>query len=203
MGQSPGRITATSPLLLLLNGAPGVGKSTLARRLAADTPGMAVVDVDAIRTALPDWRARPETKLEARRTALDRVEAALVEGRDVVVPQLLARPDFAEELAAVAAADGARFLEVVLRAPLDVVTARFLARRRTSRAAHPEGDLDPGELKGVLAALAGRTGVLPVDASGSEDQTYVALRTALLSYGADRPTRGVTVNWTRPAPDPR
>jgi predicted kinase len=181
-------------LVLLLNGAPGIGKSTLARRLARDLPGMVVVDVDVIRTSLPEWSARPESRLEARSLAIDRVEAALVEGHDVVVPQLLARPEFADELAGVAATQGARFLEVLLRAPLAEVTDRFLARRRMSRAPHPEGDLDPAELPGVVAALHRRTGVLPVDASGSEDQAYVALRRALLSYGEDRPL-GLSVRW--------
>ncbi|MDR7312720.1 putative kinase [Nocardioides luteus] len=42
--------------LILINGMPGVGKSTLARRFAADHPGTLVCDVDVLRTFVSGWR---------------------------------------------------------------------------------------------------------------------------------------------------
>lgn len=47
-------------MLILINGAPGVGKSTLAQRYVEDQPLALLLDIDELRTALGGWRERPE-----------------------------------------------------------------------------------------------------------------------------------------------
>ena len=41
--------------LILLNGPPGVGKSTLASRYAAQHPGALRCDIDVLRTMIGGW----------------------------------------------------------------------------------------------------------------------------------------------------
>ena len=43
-------------VLLHLNGAPGVGKSTIAERLVATRPGWLNCDIDILRTLLGGWQ---------------------------------------------------------------------------------------------------------------------------------------------------
>jgi predicted kinase len=73
-------------VLLLINGAPGVGKSTLARRYADDHPLTLVVEIDAIRTQLGGWQTRDESRLIARELAIALIRAHLAAGHDIVVP---------------------------------------------------------------------------------------------------------------------
>jgi len=87
------------PRLLLINGLPGSGKSTLAARYVADRALALCLDVDVVRGLLGDWQEHPhDAGLLARRLALAMARVALREGRDVVVPQFLARPQFLGEL---------------------------------------------------------------------------------------------------------
>ena len=91
------------PRLLLINGLPGSGKSTLAARYVADRPLALCLDVDVVRGLLGAWQEHPhEAGLLARRLALAMARVALHEGRDVVVPQFLGRPQFIGELEALA-----------------------------------------------------------------------------------------------------
>ena len=86
------------PRLLLINGLPGSGKSTLAARYVAERPLALCLDVDVVRGLLGAWSDRPhEAGLLARRLALAMARLVLGEGRDVVVPQFLARPAFIGE----------------------------------------------------------------------------------------------------------
>ena len=82
-----------------------------------------------MRGLLGAWSDRPhEAGLLARRLALAMARLALGEGRDVVVPQFLARPAFIGELEALAGELGAEFVEVVLVEAPDVAAARLAQR---------------------------------------------------------------------------
>jgi predicted kinase len=74
-------------VLLLVNGPPGVGKSTLARRYVADRPRALLVEVDELRTRLGGWATDEESKVLARELAVDLIHGHLARGYDVVVPQ--------------------------------------------------------------------------------------------------------------------
>ncbi|MGK3205283.1 AAA family ATPase [Amycolatopsis sp. MEPSY49] len=115
--------------LILLNGPPGSGKSTLARRYADDHPPALALDVDRVRAMIGGWRTEPgQAGLLAREIALAAARTHLSAGHDVVVPQLLARPGFAERLEALAGETGASFHEVVLLPGIEETCRRFAGR---------------------------------------------------------------------------
>jgi predicted kinase len=121
-------------VLVLLNGAPGVGKSTLADLLVRQRPMMLALDVDRIKHALGRWDDDAEAAgVHARRLAVALIREHLAAGYDVAVAQYLARTDFIEDLEKVSRASGAQFLEVILF--IDVST---LARRLRRRQARPD-----------------------------------------------------------------
>ncbi|WP_112133922.1 AAA family ATPase [Glycomyces dulcitolivorans] len=124
------------PRLILLNGAPAVGKSKLARRYAEDCPLALVLDLDQLRRMLGRWRDDPTgAGLRIRSVAIAAVREHLAAGYDVVVPQLVGRVEFIERLAAIAAEVGARFDEVFLVDDEESLVRRFA--ERTDAAADP------------------------------------------------------------------
>jgi len=80
-----------APRLVLLNGLPGIGKSTLADRFPVALPRWVVLDADRIRRRMPEDLG--QTVAAARGQVLARAAAHLGDGDDVVVPQLVARVD--------------------------------------------------------------------------------------------------------------
>jgi predicted kinase len=115
--------------LILVNGPPGVGKSTVAQRYVDAHPGVLNLDIDRIRRLIGGWRDVPVTAGgSARVLALAMARAHLMAGHDVVIPQYLGRLAFIERLEALAREVGAAFVEVVLLAGRDEVQRRFAAR---------------------------------------------------------------------------
>lgn len=102
----------TGTRLVLVNGMPGAGKSTLAERYRAEHHGVLVVEADALR----GWiGGDPADHAEAsRHLALAMARAHLEAGYDVVVPQLVARLDQLERFERVAEDAGAEMVHVVL-----------------------------------------------------------------------------------------
>jgi len=130
------------PRLVLLNGAPGSGKSTLARRWIGRHPLALMLDVDTLRGDLGGWADDPiAAGRTARRLALVLADAHLRDGRDVIVPQFLARPEFADALAATATAAGADHVEVVLTSSAAEAQARFAARAGSDDRNHRDARL--------------------------------------------------------------
>jgi predicted kinase len=146
------------PHLILLNGPPGIGKSTLANRLASDHPLTLVLDIDSIRTSMGAWETHDESKLLARLIAMEMARAHLRSGHDVVVPQLLGRLEFIEKLAALAAERGATFHEILVLASNAGAYARLQARRaEIDRVGIPHplrmATLDVDQLDATIRAL--------------------------------------------------
>lgn len=120
------------PVLVLINGAPGAGKSSLADLLASEDDGAVAVHVDQIKHAQDDWASDPHAAgLRARVLALEIVSAHLRAGANAYVGQFLARPAFVEALEQAAADNGADFVELLLEAPLDALGERLDRRGRT------------------------------------------------------------------------
>lgn len=175
--------------LILLNGAPGVGKSTLARRWASERPGTLVCDIDLLRTWVSGWRdSFVPTGAMVRPAAQALIRAYLPAG-DVVLPQLIANMAELDAFASVAHDAGASFSHVVLRDPVGSAAERF--RRRTGEDPwHEEvrrlveedgGDALLADYEQRLASLvASRPSALVVESiEGDEDGTYAALVAAL------------------------
>jgi predicted kinase len=178
------------PRLVHLNGAPGVGKTSLAKRWVDEHPLALLVDIDALRTALGGWREHDESRLVARDLALSLVETHLSAGHDVVVPQYLGRIAFVDALDALAARCGARFVEVVLDAPADVAAARFRSRRAElleQAEDHPQLDVADEDVDAAVeeacAAIdrlaAVRPAAVRVPADRSAEETYAELLAAV------------------------
>lgn len=116
-------------MLLVLNGPPGIGKSTLARRYVDDHPLAFCLDIDEIRRRMGRWQDHELTSgTLARRMAVEMARVHLSGGHDVVVPQYLGRVDFLAQLEALAADVCASFVEVVLMDTRAASSRRFAAR---------------------------------------------------------------------------
>ncbi len=140
--------------LIHINGAPGTGKTSLARRYVGDHPLALLVDIDGLRTQLGQWDRLDESRTMARELALALAETHLVLDHDVVVPQYVGRLEFVERLDALALKCGAEFVEVMLFAEPMVAVERF-RRRRDELASvagmHPEADVGEVEVEDVVA----------------------------------------------------
>lgn len=173
--------------LVLINGAPGAGKSTLAEALVRDLRMALALDVDGLKHAMGRWDEDPVASgVQARRLALAVAAEHLREGYDVVMGQYLARTPFVEALEGLAEQVEARFVEVVL-----AVDARTLADRLALRHSHPDrpehqvnnGLVQPHEagrlVESIEALCLARPRARRVDAGGTPEATLDLLRAAV------------------------
>lgn len=115
--------------LVLINGAPGTGKSTLAQRYVDRHPLTLNLDIDWVRALLGDWRGdETGAGLLARALSLAMARTHLSSGHDVLVPQYLGRLGFICELEGLAGEVGARFHEIVLLDTAVNSVRRFVER---------------------------------------------------------------------------
>jgi predicted ABC-type ATPase len=136
-----------TPRLILINGVPASGKSTLARawceRHAPELP--LAIDIDTIRSMLGGWRdAVVDAGLAARDIAVAGIEVHLRSGRDVVVAQYLRRSEFIDRLESAAAACGAIFVETALEIDAADAQSRFRERAAAGGTHDRHGELDAG-----------------------------------------------------------
>lgn len=177
------------PRLLHLNGPPGIGKSTLARRYADERPGVLDADIDLLRMLVGGWQDDFVTTGEiVRPGALALIGAHLASGRDVVVPQMVARSSEVERFRSAATAAGATYTQVMLVDDREAAIARF--HRRTGEGplldhvrdvvARDGGDRFLGMLHDGLMTLSRRDGVVVLDSvEGDLDGTYRRLLAAV------------------------
>jgi predicted kinase len=137
--------------LIHLNGPPGIGKSTLARRYAAEHPGVLNCDIDVLRTLIGGWQSNfGEAGAPIRPAALAMIRAYLASGHDVVLPQMLVNPTELARFEACAVGVGAQFIERVLMDTPATYVARF-HRRGASEAEDPWHD----QVRAIVVAQGG------------------------------------------------
>lgn len=140
--------------LVLINGAPGSGKSALARRYVTEHPLALSLDIDVVRGLLGGWLDHAaEAGQLARRMAIAMAREHLRSGHDVVVPQFLGRLEFILSLERLATETAVAFVEVALLSSAQEVEERF--RRRTA-----ESDLQAHRDAAALLARGGGTRAL-------------------------------------------
>lgn len=92
--------------LVLINGAPGSGKSTIAQALAQDRSMTLALNIDGLKHSLGRWDEDPSASgLHARRLTLALASEQLRAGFDLVIGQYLARAPFIEDLERLASPD--------------------------------------------------------------------------------------------------
>jgi len=137
--------------LIHLNGPPGIGKSTLARRYADEHPGVLNCDVDVLRTLIGGWQADFGTAgALIRPAALAMIGAYLENGHDVVFPQMLIDPGELARFEDCALAAGAAFVECML---LDTRAAAI--ERFHRRGEHDADEPWHGQVRTIVDDLGG------------------------------------------------
>jgi predicted kinase len=114
--------------LIHLNGPPGVGKSTIARRYAEEHTGVLLCDIDVLRTMIGGWEHDDDNAGRARTAALALMTAYVATGYDVVLPQLCAREDQLRRFVSAANEGGAEHVHVVLTTDDETLVRRFRSR---------------------------------------------------------------------------
>ncbi|MEU4448162.1 AAA family ATPase [Actinosynnema sp. NPDC050801] len=177
------------PQLIALNGPPGCGKSTIARRYAEDHPPTLALDVDRVRDLIAGDLG--EAGRLARDIAIAAARVHLTSGHDVVVPQFLGRPEFLDRLSDLAAELGATYHEVVLIDSRENAIRRF-TERDTIQATPAELSTMYDNLQTIIAT---RSPHLVTSVEGDPAHTYRALLAVLNGElgGPERTTRGT---WT-------
>jgi broad-specificity NMP kinase len=115
--------------LIILNGPPGVGKSTIAARLHQEIPSSVLIDVDELRRTIPNYRERREESLllSYQRTA-EMIEKELRGGHDVIIDKAISYSGTLDTLIETGKKCGAEIYEFLLFADKATVRKRADAR---------------------------------------------------------------------------
>ena len=137
--------------LIHLNGPPGIGKSTIARRFVAEHPGVLNCDIDVLRTLVGGWSSDlGRAGRLIRPAAIAMIGTYLASGHDVVLPQMILDPTELSRFEMCADRADARFVERFLMDDIEHAVTRFNTRGE----AEPD---DPwhAQVRAIVAASGG------------------------------------------------
>jgi 8-oxo-dGTP pyrophosphatase MutT (NUDIX family)/predicted kinase len=184
------------PRLVLLNGPPGVGKSTMAELYVDRHPYVLNLDIDRLRHLVGGWQARTaETSELVRSMALSMAVTHLGNGHDVLLPQYVGNLTQLERFAGAARDSGAAFVELFLMDTRERCLERFARRGGSGTRPWHEQPADVvtlmyDRLVELVASRPGSTVIPAVD--GSPSDTYELVVSALEPGSTLRP-RAVAV----------
>lgn len=112
--------------LIIINGPPGVGKSTAAERLHQELPSSQIIDIDELRrTTMPDYRERREESLRlAHKLATVAIEENLRRGKDVIIDKAISYSDTLDSFIDIGRKYDAEIYEFILFAEKATVQKR-------------------------------------------------------------------------------
>ncbi|MFN2539198.1 MAG: AAA family ATPase [Mycobacteriales bacterium] len=159
------------PRLILLNGPPGIGKSTIAQRYVDEHPFALCLDLDVLRGQLGGWRQDETRSGElARDLSIPMIRAHLGSGYDVVVPQFVALPAYLDRLTELGA------METVLMADRVEAERRFHARTGLHQRVAAEMVSEAGgyarQYDQLRTTLANREAIEILSVAGDVEGTY-------------------------------
>jgi broad-specificity NMP kinase len=168
--------------LIILNGAPGVGKSTVAEKLHAEMPLSFLLVIDAWWKQIADWREnRKESQRLVYTLASVAIDAYLGEGKDVIVDKaILNDTETLDTLVGIGQKHGAEIYEFVLAADKEIVL-----ERATKRGFNTQGLLTPEEAEHLWELSQDlketRPGATVIDTSSlTPEEVYEKVRSAVL-----------------------
>jgi predicted kinase len=163
-----------NPIILIVSGPPGAGKTTLARRLAEAWDGLAVhVPTDAFYSAIlsgyiAPWLAESHAQNVTVNRAIAAAASAYAAGGYAVLLDGVVGPWFIEPYRQAAARAGADLAYVVLRPDRDTAVARARDREEMPLTDYPAGLFERFGDLGLLEAHA-------IDTTGLDVETVCGL----------------------------
>jgi predicted kinase len=142
----------TRPKLIVLNGFPASGKTTIAKKYIAEHSMALSIEADAMVDNIGDWSNHKE---EVRQLTFELTKSMaqtyLPSGHDVVLPYFVTTIEEAEEFESIAIACGADYHEFVLYNERADAIVRLLKRGKWGGASSPSlSDKDMPEIEELM-----------------------------------------------------